>query len=406
MEKKQEKTVVCECGDTHILPPTQIVVSDDAFNALLKTISETEFKHILVFYGLSNDELSEKFKQCECVKDKELSFVILPNLIATTALADQIEDKGQDVVVAIGGEEVISMAKYYAYSFSNPVFIFPVGQFLDFTFSKFARLYDGVTFDFYASQSPEGIFVDTSLNKYNQYQSYYLSSKYISVFDNQMSGLVFGNQFCQRMVDFYNDALEKYACKFSKSLWESNINNIWTMIRIGQAMTFFNQSKFFFGGDRAVVEMLNALKPSASFLELETVALKLILNSYDCFLQDANCNAGFNLNKQINFLCKTLKVSVSQIMKKLASNLIISPTKEIVNSFGSYQPYLFGCFKNLAGQIFKIHSNLALKDNVLKKYEFNAMCIENAFALSPYLFDKPTLLHLIGNFGYLDKLLD
>ena len=170
-------------------------------------------------------------------------------------------------------------------------------------------------------------------------------------------------------------------------------------------MTFFNQSKFFFGADKGVVDILNALKPSCDYLETETIALKLIINSYDCFLQNNNYKADFNLNKHINQLGCLLKVPSSYIIKNLASSEYLGVKNEVINLFESYQPYLYGCFKNLASQIFKIQAGLVLKENILKKYGFTAKDIEKCFAVSTCLHDRATLLHLIGAFGYLDKLL-
>lgn len=405
MENHFIKDIDCECGQHHKLPCCEICVNDNAFEMLINYISEQEYNNILVFYGLEDDELLQKMKSCD-IKNKNISYIILPLIIPATTLADAIEDKGQDMIVAIGDEKVISFAKYYAYSFSCPIAIFPIGNFTDFTFSQFARLYDGMKYNFYFSQAPSGIFVDTGLNKYNQYQSYYLSSKFISAFDNYLAEIVYKKEYCPRLFDFFKKTMEKYLDSFNKDICKNNKNDIWTLIKIGQAMTFFQQTKYFFGADAAVAEMMSSIRPEADYLELETIALKLILSSYDCFLKDSVCLGSTNLNRHINILSKFLNVPATTVMKNLANSKLITSKEQVIDGFGNYQPYLYGVFKNFAYRIFKIHSNLALDDNVLKKNKYNSKDIELSLALSPDIYDRPTLLHIISLYGYLDKLLD
>ncbi len=405
MQQLEEKTVHCECGECHTLSQCIVEVDSDAFIKMISYISSSGAQNITVFYGLCSDELLNRIKVDEVFKKKSFSFFILPDCVATVQLAKQLDIRRQDMIVAVGGENIISVAKYYAYCVDCPIMICPVGNFTDFTFSKFARLYDGMTYDFYESQTPCGIFVDTSLNKYNEYQTYYISSKFMAVFDNQIKDLIYKMQDCQRMNDFLSDTLKKYTKNFSEKLANKNITNIWTLIRFGQAMSFYNQTKYFLGGDKAICELLNAVRPSADFLKLETIALKLVINTYACFLKQPTCVGDFNINKSIKSLCTFLKMPASLVMKKLSASKILLPETDLVSMFSGYQPYLHGCFKNLVSQMFKIQTSLALKENVLQLYHYCSKDVERAFALSPCLYNKPTLLHILNSFGFMDKLL-
>lgn len=405
MKEFKEKTIFCECGSEHKLSNCKIAVEANVIDKMVEVIATANIHTITFFYGLDSDQILSKFKNSEKLKNIIFSFFIVPNCVATVQLAKQIEFRQQDLIVAIGNDDIISVAKYYAYCVDCPLYICPIGNFTDFTFSKFSRLYDGMTFNFYESQSPNGIFVDTKVNGYNEYQTYYLSSKFIAVFDNQINDLVYKMQDCQRMNDYLSETMHKYIKLINLHSENKNLLNIWTLIRLGQGMSFFGQTKYFFGGDKAVVELLNAIRPSADFLRLESIALKLILNTYSCFLQQPVQKGEFNINKEIKALSNFLKVSSSQIMKRLASSKLLLTNVELAQIFSGYQPYLYGKFKSLAAQMFKIQTLVALKDNVLQSYQLTGMEVELAFAMSPCLYNKPTLLHILNNFGYMDKLL-
>ena len=220
------KSLECECGDIHCLSDVVIDVGKDIFGNFVEYIAGLEGDKILVFYDLKDEFLLQKLRESDLLKNKDINYIIFPNILPTIELVNKIEDKGQQVVIAIGDENIISFAKYYASCFSNNFCIFPVGEFLDFTFSRFARIFDGVRFNFYDCVAPMAIFVDCSLNKLNDYQTYYLSSKFIAVFDNNLSSSIWEIEYCQRIVDFFKNTLEKYSSRLRQKDSDLNKNNI------------------------------------------------------------------------------------------------------------------------------------------------------------------------------------
>ncbi len=277
MDKHEEGFFECECGKLHQVETKNIVVGTRVFDALLESVKASGYKKILVFNSLENTELIYKLKQ-KFSKDFKLDIVYLAKCNATLLNAEHLEDKGQELVVAMGSEELISLAKYFAYAYENELFIYPVGNFTDFTFSKYSRLYDGVQFNFYQTASPTQIFVSVEDNPFSVYQSYYISSKYIALFDDMVGEYVYESKICDRLKAFIKNSLTQYIKYKPQNSIDLNYKNIWMLIRLGQAMSFYGETKAFFGGEKGMVDLMQSLKYGSDFLELSTLSLKLIIN--------------------------------------------------------------------------------------------------------------------------------
>ena len=146
MEKNTD--IVCGCGKIHNIKTKNIIVQKNCLNSLIFELSNNKFKNILIFYANMDDSVKCKISEAVENKNKEITFYQLKDKFYTTHIVEKFEDYKQDLVVAFGDETIISVAKYYAYMFRNEVYVYPIGEFLDFTFSKFSRLSDGLFFDF------------------------------------------------------------------------------------------------------------------------------------------------------------------------------------------------------------------------------------------------------------------
>ncbi len=389
----------CECGTTHKLSTEEIYVGHSAAQKLLDAIRLCEHRKVLVFYTQNSKNI------LSFIQDSlgfEIKTYLMQSEFASTLEAESIEDFGCDLVVAIGEERVISLAKFYAYSFEAELYILPMKDFLDYTFSSFCRLFDNARFSFYSSCEPKKIFV-LSENCDHELQTIYIASKFIALFDGEVAECVFKQNFCARMKKFFSEALGTFLAGKCLSFEDQITKNIWLLIRLGQGMSFFGQTKYFFGGDQAISEQLCMMK-KANYLEVETIALKLVVNAYSNFFASVPYQSSMNLNKHIDALSKLDKLSPTMVMNMLVdSQLLLSP--DIRKRFLNYYPYLKNQLKTALGKVFSIQAKVDIKENYLKKFSFSAFHIEKSFALAGDIHSSPCTLHLLLNFGYMDKLL-
>lgn len=394
--KKNDK--ICECGKVHENQTEFIFVGENAFCHLIEFVKEKCFENVLLF---CDDEKNRK--ECsEELKKNQIQFqvVFLENCKPFEFFARKLESKNADVVVAVGKEELVSVAKYFSFSNELELIVFPEKNFTDWTFSSFSRLHDGVQFCFFRTESPLAIFVE-DVKKTNNFQTYYVSSKFLVLFDKEFERLVFKKENCENMRIFFKKTLKNYL----ESDAPLFLKNVWTLIRLGMAMSFFGETKYFFGGDKLVCDMLQSFC-FGDFLELETIALKLSLNSYATFLSSSrNCGV-LNLNFQIKEVSKLLKIPATDVIRRLGDNSILLPQKEIWTRFCSFQPYLNKYFEKMASKMFKIQTSFFLGENIVKKNNLNGEKILHAFGISANFGKVPTLLGLIEACGYMDKLFE
>lgn len=400
---KKCRSYECECGSVHELNTADIVVSKDAFSELLKELKNNEIKDILILSSIEDLFFIEKIKTELHETNKNIQIVNLIKCTSSILLAEKIEHKGQSLVVALGSEELISVAKYYSYMYNSELIIFPVGNFVDYTFSKFARLFDGVEFAFYLTVEPVKIYVSTILNTYNELQTHYISSKYLSYFDSIIAETTYRIKSCEKINEFFKKILSSYLYEKNKDLL--NGKNIWALIRLGQAMSYFNQTKYFFGGELAISNLLQSQNVKADFLEINTISVKIVLNMYTCFFQDFPKRKNTNLNKQLLNLSMLIKVSSSELIKRMVGSEFILGEERIFNRFSNYYHYLKTVLNKSVIKIFRIHSHIVITDNFIKKYNFSAKRVEKTFALAHCLFFKPCCLHLFSAYGNMDILL-
>lgn len=395
----------CECDSVHNVKTKNIIVKEKCILDLIQCLEQSKYENILIFYSLSEVLFVEKIKESLTDLNKTVNFINLQKIEAQVNLVNNIEDKGQDVVLAIGDERLISLAKYYAYMYDNQIIIYPIGEFLDFSFSKYARLNDGVFYDFYLTTEPEYIFVDTSLNKYNELQTNYISSKYIALFDFIVRECVYKYKVCNKIKTFLKKSLLDYVKFKTNNKHSLNIKNIWLMIRLGQAMSFFSQTKSFFGGDKAIVDILQSQFKNMSYLEAEFISLRLINNLYSCFFKSHPTKNSVNLNLHLKNITELLRISPVMAIGKMAPSEYIVGNNLVFSNFSNYFPYLKSVFFKCQTKIYSIKSRIQTKYTILQKFKISHKRLEKSFALAPCIYHVPCSLHLFSAFGYLDKLL-
>lgn len=385
----------CECGKKHGTNAANIIINDNA-HILLKEKLELINKKVLVVVEECNFELAKEIF-------KSASFLCL-DIEPTTFFAESIEGKDEQLIVAFGGESLISVCKYYCSSLGLDLIAVVVGDCMDYTFSCFSRLYDGVEFCFYNTPSLKEIYYPISLNKYDNIYENYIASKYIAFFDNVVGKLIYKVNTCERLEKFFKNVLLSYNYNQRQSDADKLKNAVEFLSKLGQGMTYFEQTKYFFGGERAVTERLAIFNKRAPYKDLNYISLKLLINCYSCFFSSYPFDGNGNLSKQINMLSEIMKVSPSTILSRLAPSELVYEDS-VKQTFSGYYPYLKGVLNKCLKKIFLITSGLNINIMPNKKYNLTAKAIEKSLALSSVTYLKPCTLHLMFVFGYLDKLL-
>ena len=155
MEQNYREIVVdCDCGNVHKL--SSMMVWRNSTNELVEYILQRNFKRIRVFVEKQFSKLIEIVDFVQTLKINHLTVVLtkMETFSAEVVRASNIEYLGEDFVVACGAYKLIDVAKYYCKALGLNLGCVMVGECFDFTFSKFARLYDGITYCFYDTVAP------------------------------------------------------------------------------------------------------------------------------------------------------------------------------------------------------------------------------------------------------------
>lgn len=404
MENCEQEKMMCDCEEEHYLQTQKIIVGKNAEEKLIDSLCFGKHNKILIVADNDYSFLGNILQKVK-MQHKEINKVII-NEKAKICIAETLQDYGQELVVAVGGEELVSICKYYSFSLGCQLIVVAFDNYIDITFSKFARLFDGVLFDIYVTECPIEIYVFEQKTDFVNLQTYYITGKYISLFDNIVAEMVFKKTICQRMKNFLKQTLSNYVNKKPQTKIQKWRTNTWVLIRLGQAMSFYNQTRGFCGGDYQLASLMQSQCVSADFLELYTIALKLNVNSYTSFFDNYTFGREVNVNKHIDAVSKLLKISPTEALRRIDGASLIIDNKEITKVANNYIPYIKTVLKKCLNKMFFVTSTINHPVNVLKKYKFDAYRVQKSFALTPCLFASPTTLHLIAGFGFMDKLLN
>jgi len=401
MEKCVKK---CDCGLVHEIKTEKILIKNNCFDLFVNEIVLLKNKKTLILASAESCRFANMLCDELFKKGKSFNVINFNNIEQTKVFACNIKNYKQDVVVAMGNEQLISVAKYYSYINECELIIFPVGEFLDFTFSKFARISDGCFYDFYDTVEPKQIFIDTKLNVYNALLNSYISSKYIAIFDNVVRECVYKRNGCERCKLFLKTELKKLYELQKKSQKTTKEKSFWFLVRLGLAMTFFNETYSFFGGDKAVVDLLQAYNKETSFLNAEYISLKIIINAYKGFYKICAIKGVTNINKHLKNLERLLNVSSTKVLTRFVSSDYFHGNNSVNARYNNYYPYLKMVLQKCLKKI-----DLTQKENY-RGFEISMKQISKeklrcVFASAPCVYPYVNLLHVILSYGYLDFIL-
>ena len=375
--------IECECGAEHVLRKFELFENITSFvNLLLKL----NVKFVRLF---ASDYLKKSIfiDQLIFILNKHsisLKIDFLKVNYAEVVFAKSIKHSGEDYVVVFGESDVIDIVKYYAASESLNYSIISAGEFFDFTFSKFARLYDGVSFCFYRCNEPDGLIISddflqlVDLDKIKQY----FLIKSMANFENNIYEKVFDGKYCSKIKNKIEKIL-KMSLKINKKR-----DILLISIYVGRLMSFFDCTFYFYGAEIDLANIIQ-VKTKDSFLNCYLFSHNAISMLYKICVSRNLKWRNFDLNRRIGKIKKVLGLPASKCLEfiKKPKSIKFLNTKSIILNAYKYK------FLEL-----------------LNKYDspffnnYQSVCLINSLYIAPEISVRYTFLNFIRDLGCLENL--
>lgn len=378
--------VECECGAIHEL--MAMSVEANSFSSLISCLLENNIKMVRILCSckfVDDDEINRLIIE---LKKQGIKFFVtkVPYSVAELFAISKLVYKNEDYVIAYGDAFVYEMAKYYAYSIGVNLSFILTSEFYDFTFSKFARVYDGITFNFYVTTAPECVvYFDNALSNIDiLWLKKYLTFKELAYFENILSLRIDEKSICSKI----NSKLLKIIKNINKIYKPVSLIN--ACIFLGRAMSFFNQTKSFFSSELELSNMLEILSKS-ELKNCYLVSGKCINLLYLAGLESNLKVLGLNLNKRIDNVKRELSLTAIKclaIIKKPKTNDFLLKTTRII--------------KALKYMLMGLLNERASADNVSK---ISRRELSLALYITPETTSRYTFLNLLRDLGYLENLI-
>ena len=385
MEKHLESIEVeCECGKTHSLLELNILwENNDAFFQY-SIVNQYTVIRLFVNELFKDDFITLQFKD-KCMQNNIKVIVSILNINhAEIIKANDIDFLNEDYIIALGSADFIDVVKYYAGSVGVPFSIILTHDFLDYTFSKYARLYDGLSFSFYDCEAPEFVlcykkfFEHIDILKLKNY----LLCKKLALFENILCENIEDKKYCKKI----NIRLKKIISK-SKS-----IINISSLIRefvfLGRSMSFFSCSKWFFGAELDLAGMIE-VKTHQKFIDCYLFSGEVITSIYEKALYSSLSIFNLNLNKRLNKIKQILNVSATKCLTFLKKPKSLEQLSKNINIVMALK-YMF--LSMLDDMTYK---------NSFKISSYNLSC---CIYTSPEFSIRYTFLNFLRDLGYLENI--
>lgn len=371
--------VECSCGETHTLD--SVPKCSKNLSAILSLVRNNGVKSVIVLLQpdfLTVDILcmikvfkSERIKVVVKKFNHKHAEIMWVNSLPVNA----------ELVVAVGDINIFEVGKYYASLIQAKLAFVVGGDFFDFSFSKFARCYNGLNFEFYVCKSPEIIVFDgkskASVKKIKQY----FLCKNLAVFENTRVVYTTKNKFC----DEINKAILFFYNKIKRE--KLTLFELFSIcLEISLLMNYFNTTKFFYGAEMATSGIVEALSGEC-FFEAYLDSVGAINLCYECALSSKLIDHGINLSKRAETVAKVLKISQHQSYCIIKKHEGVGENHKQANYIKALKYYLEGFLETKS------------KRSIRSSKIISALYVAPEFCFS-HLF-----LRLIRDFGYLEKLL-
>ena len=375
--------VECECGKTHELSSLNFFK-----NKLTEFVNYLDSRNIIsvrlfVDSKLLDDEIVYDLKKLLKNQNIKLQITNLSIKHAEVFKANYIEFFNEEHIIVYGDDPLIELVKYYAFSVDIGYSIFLYKEFYDFTFSKFARLYDGICYGFYSVCSPESIvyYEKNGIDIIDKQK--YLFNKKLAYFENFVLDRIEECDICNK-INSKLKKVEKLSCKITKDL-----DAIYSLIFIGRAMSFFNCTKDFFSAEIDIANVLEVLSKK-DFMYCYDIACKLVFRTYTMAISTNLKTLNLNLNRRIGKIKNILNLPVTKCLsfiKKQKSSERLLRNVRIVQAL---KYTLLDLLEN---------------DNLIENVNISPKILASAIYLAPEFSLRYSFLNMIRDLGYLENLI-
>jgi len=378
--------ITCDCGKVHKLK--SLTVEYDSAFQLINYIIQNKYNKIRIFSDHKDSLLLKTIENLLIQDGIYYEESIIKSTRPEIILCDSIKYVGEDYVIVIGDYKLIDIAKYYCSSLGLGISIVVRENVFDFTFSKFARVYDGITFSFYKTVQPDFIicFLDYLGDLDISDLKVYLNNKRLPYFENTLESRINEGLICKKI----NVKLLKIIDISTKIQTIKNLLN--TLIYMGRAISFFGETKSFFGAEMEICNLIEVITKK-DFLSCYNMASYVLKKTYYNALNNNLIILNFNLNHRISKTKKILDlpaIACMRFMKNIINNKELESRIKIINAL-----------KYMLMPILEYEDEYCLSEFIENKND-----IFKALYLSPEFTIKYYFLNLIRDIGYLEKLID
>lgn len=253
LEKLKKDFSNCDCGLEHTLTIKDIRVGSGITAETGEILKKNGFKKRLLFVADENT-LNAADGILTALKDFDLTKKIYKNLReATVKEVEVIKSllKDTDGVISVGTGSLNDIARKAAADLDKPLCLFATAPSMDGFASYSAPLTDGNFKITYPAKSPEVIIADTKILK--DAPTYLKSAgfgdmvgKYVGLIDWQVSHLITGEYYCQKVADLTKSATDKImalADRITKNDEESASAVFEALLLTGIGMSFTKTSR-------------------------------------------------------------------------------------------------------------------------------------------------------------------
>ncbi len=207
----------CECGKSHKCPIDYVIISENAFDSIPKTVKK--YNNILLVadkntYGVCGDAVKEKLG--ERLADTLIyatTEVLVPDEKALDELTSHVTDK-TELIIGIGSGVINDLCKQVSFASKLPYYIIATAPSMDGYASKgSALILDGMKVTLNADV-PKAIIADVNVLKnapFDMIQSGYgdIIGKYSCLNDWKLANIVTEEYLCKFVMDATYEAVEK-----------------------------------------------------------------------------------------------------------------------------------------------------------------------------------------------------
>lgn len=216
LEKIKEQFKDCKCGVKHELNILDIVIESGAVKKVGKILEKNGFKKNLLFVADKNT-LKASNGILESLSDYKLKMHIYDNLREATVLeSKKIMElaKDQDGIISVGTGSLNDICRYASAKINKPLCLFATAPSMDGFASYNAPLTDGNFKITYPAKSPEVIIADTKIlakapKELKSAGFGDMVGKYVGLIDWQVSSLLTGEYYCEKVANLTRQATDK-----------------------------------------------------------------------------------------------------------------------------------------------------------------------------------------------------